>query len=209
MNIRFTLVGDGPTDAALLPIISWAIRSDRRVREIEAQFAHPSTLPPTRDGLAARLRAATKNYSGNIFFVHRDAERESISKRRKEIQDAIATLKVNMIAVPVVPVRMTEAWLLIDEFAIRSAAGNPNGNCQLNLPKIGKVETESQPKQVLYSALKAACELKGRRLTKFDPCAKAWLVSERISDFKPLRQFQAFVEFEKDLGAALDKLDRS
>jgi hypothetical protein len=38
--------------------------------------------------------------------------------------------------IPVVPVRMTEAWLLADEFAIRSAPGNPNGTQSLDLPDL-------------------------------------------------------------------------
>jgi hypothetical protein len=44
---------------------------------------------------------------------------------------------------------MTEAWLLIDEKAIREAAGNPKGRQPLNLPKPSKTEELSDPKETL------------------------------------------------------------
>jgi hypothetical protein len=40
----------------------------------------------------------------------------------------------DMPVVCVVPVRMMEAWLLIDEMAIRRVAGNPNGRIPIELP---------------------------------------------------------------------------
>jgi hypothetical protein len=105
-----------------------------------------------------------------------------------------------------VPVRMTETWLLIDETAIRSAAGNPRGTMVLNLPRLGAIEDKADPKDVLYTALRQACELKGRRLARFSPQDAAGIVADRISDFSPLEYLPAFREFQADLGRALDSL---
>lgn len=48
--------------------------------------------------------------------------------------------------VPVIPGRMTEAWLRLDEAAIRRVAGNPNGRTKLGLPKLHEVESVADPK---------------------------------------------------------------
>lgn len=55
--------------------------------------------------------------------------------RRTEIVNALPAETTRHI--PVIPVRMTEAWLLGHELSIRSAAGNPNGSENLELPDLG------------------------------------------------------------------------
>ncbi|MBK8477889.1 MAG: hypothetical protein IPL39_16765 [Opitutaceae bacterium] len=65
----------------------------------------------------------------------------------------------------------------------------------------------ADPKEVLHDALRTASDLGGRRLKKFRIPAAAGLVAERIRDFSPLRQLDAYVEFERCLKQALDRLD--
>jgi hypothetical protein len=47
----------------------------------------------------------------------------------------------------VIPIRMTEAWLLLDEEAIRDSAGRPSSSVSLGLPLPQRVETIPDPKQ--------------------------------------------------------------
>ena len=117
MNIRFTLVAEGSTDAALLPILKWAVQSDQRVGRVEPSFAEPGMLPPARLGVAERIRRALELFPADLLFVHRDADRVPTATRRDEICRAAEATMANQLTVPVVPVRMTEAWLLIDEAA--------------------------------------------------------------------------------------------
>ena len=163
-------------------------------------------LPPARLGLAERIRRALALFPADLLFVHRDADRGPTATRREEIRRAVEATMANQMTVPVVPVRMTEAWLLIDEAAIRSAAGNPHGTAVLDLPKLGAIEGIADPKDLLYTALREACELKGRRLARFSAQDAVGLVADRISDFKPLQYLPAFREFQTDLGQALDSL---
>ena len=64
--------------------------------------------------------------------MHRDAEREFARTRLAEIEAAIKSATeaaLELIAVKcvrIVPVRMTEAWFLFDEAAIRRAANRPH-----------------------------------------------------------------------------------
>lgn len=206
MNIRYTLVAEGSTDVALLPIINWALRADERVREVEPQFVRPSELPPASAGLAARIREACVLYPADLLFVHRDSDRELPEVRRTEIRRAVEFVGEVPPHVPVVPVRMTEAWLLIEERAVRVAAANPRGTMPLDLPRIGGIERVANPKQMLYDSLRKAAGLSGRRLKKFHVPKAAGLVADRICDFSPLRQLAAYNEFEALLRRALDRL---
>src|SRR5664280_2329312 len=104
MNVRFTLVADGPTDAALLPILNWAVRSDPRVGQVEPNFAEPGMLPPARAGLTERVRGALELFPADLLFVHRDADRVTTATRCDEICRAVETAMPNQMTVPVVPV---------------------------------------------------------------------------------------------------------
>lgn len=70
--------------------------------------------------------------------------------------------------VPIIPVRMTEAWLLLDELAIRTVAGNPGGRTALSLPKHHEVERVHDPKSLLRQALLDAASVTGRRRVRLD-----------------------------------------
>jgi hypothetical protein len=99
----------------------------------------------------------------------------------------------------VVPVQMTEAWLLFDESAIRLAAGNPNGKNPLNLPDLSIIEQIPDPKEILFRILREASGLKGRRLKKFNMAQSRIRITELVCDFAPLRKLNAFQRFEKDI----------
>lgn len=199
--ISYTLVADGPTDRALIPIINWVLGNIPAVSAsgFTAQFADPRTLVRAAAGLEARILEALKLFPCDIAFVHRDAEGESLNNRRAEIEGAVRA-PANKKIVPIIPVRMTEAWLLIDEFAIRHAADNPNGQVALDLPPIRQLEQLPDPKLLLNELLICASEKTGRRREQFKrPCDLAWRrvrVADLISDFASLRSLEAFTEFE-------------
>jgi hypothetical protein len=91
---------------------------------------------------------------------------------------------------------MTEAWLLIDETAIKRAAGNRNYKENLSLPNINSLEANTQPKEILQEILRKASGLKGRRLKNFNANQATQLVAENIKDYSKLRSLAAFKEFE-------------
>ena len=108
--------------------------------------------------------------------------------------------------VPIVPVRMTEAWLLADAQVIREAAGNPNGTTLLDLPRPADIERLADPKKVLFDALVLASSNKPRLRKTFDKRRARRLVAEYTEDFGPLRSLIAFRSFEEDLRGALERL---
>jgi hypothetical protein len=57
--------------------------------------------------------------SPDLVVVHRDSDNVGADKRRDEIAQGAQDSGVESHVLPVIPVRMTEAWLLLDESAIR------------------------------------------------------------------------------------------
>lgn len=204
--LTYTLVADGPSDRCLLPIINWTIANAPSHEElsIDSQFADFRDAPETPQSLTEKIRRAVQEYPCDVLFVHRDAEREEPARRRDEIEQAAREAGVNTV-VCIVPVRMSEAWLLFDESAIRRAAGNPHGNVALKLPPIQRIESQPDPKALLQNALMTASESSGRRLKQFqrDLRILRHRVAELIEDFSPLRSLSAFQDFERDVHAIL------
>ncbi len=136
----------------------------------------------------------------DLLFVHRDAERASRADRVIEIRKAQGeSADPRFPAVCVVPVRMTEAWLLFDEAAIRNAAGNPNGHVELALPDLRDVESLPDPKAILHDLLLTASQRGKRRRRTFRVGIAAARLADLVSDFAPLRELSAFSAMERDL----------
>ncbi len=194
MDLTYTLITDGSSDRALIPVSNWALDQIDGVR-YNSQHAEVTLKPGV--GLFRRAESAIKFYECDILFVHRDAESLAMTSRIEEIKNQL--IRLDKPYIPVVPIRMTEAWLLVDEQAIRSAASNPNGKAKLNLPGVDKLEGLPDPKNVLFENLRLASELPPGRLRKFRPETCRYRVAELISDFSQLRNLSAFVQFKNTL----------
>ena len=202
-TLRFTLVTDGPTDAILIHPLRWLLVVNGVRLAIEPQWPDLSALPAPPSKLEDRIQAALDLAPANLLFVHRDAEREPRGKRVEEILQAVRRVSPELFGtqpyVCVVPVRMTEAWFMCDEAAIRRAAGNPHGRIALAVPSGDRAEGIPHPKGTLHELLRSASELPARRLRRFPIHERVHRVAELIEDFSPLRQLPAFAALEKEL----------
>lgn len=208
-RLRFTLLGEGSSDQALLPILRWLLVEHLPEVALESAWADLGRLARPPRTLGERIARTLELFPCDLLFVHRDADRESPATRRTEIV-AAATVAFESAGgpapsirqVPVVPVRMSEAWLLFDEAALRRAAGNPNGRVAISLPSIGSLEAIPDPKRLLRDLILTASELTGRRRDKLRPSAAR--VAGLIDDFSPLRALSAFRALEADVGSLID-----
>lgn len=180
-TLRFTLLAEGTSDRVLIPILRWMLLRHHSGFEWIGQIADLHELPRPPRSLPQKIATASELFPADVIFIHRDSDRESPSNRRREISDAIDSLRESPARhwVPVIPVRMTEAWLLVSESALRSASGNPNGRNPLQLPPWQALETIPDPKVVLQSLLVDASGLSGRRRKKSNFSAQR----ARIPDF--------------------------
>jgi hypothetical protein len=153
--------------------------------------------------VALAIEEVRRIYRPHLIIVHRDAERESWEARRREVPSSPGVA-------PIIPIRMTEAWLLIEERAIRRAAGRPSGREPLGLPPPRALEARPDPKRDLDQALlRAAGDPTGRRgrWLRGELPHLRFRVAEEIQSYEPLRELSAFRRWEEHLTAALQPLD--
>ncbi len=208
MELNFTLLSDGSSDRALLPILTWLLKEQHVMIGINPQWADLRRVPKPPKTLAERIVRAVDLYPCDLLFIHRDAEREGREKRVGEIEAALLEAHKQVEVSPVicvVPVRMGEAWLLFNEKAIRRAAGNPNSQVPLDLPRLMRLEDLPDPKADLYNLICLASGLRGRRLKKLNVRQSAVRVAEYIEDFSPLRTLPAFKALERDLEEVVEQ----
>ena len=190
----------------LLRVIEWALRKELNGIPIQSEWADLRRLRKKPESLVERINAASILYPSDILFIHRDAEKENYGTRRSEIQAAVDSLGSMIPFVAVIPIRMSEAWLLINEDSIRMASNNPHGAMVLNLPKISSLETLPDPKESIHNLLILASGVKGNRRKKTfkaDISRFVHLVAEHISDYSPLEHLSAFKAFQRELISTL------
>lgn len=188
-SLSIVIVAEGSSDGALEWPIRWLFKElgVKCPLEIHTSFrSHDSN-----SGLEGKLKTACQLFEPDLILVHRDTDGTSYEKRLEEIKAVSERLDI-VDLVPIVTIRMMEAWLLISESAIRVASGNPQGRITLNLPKIKQLEGIADPKSLLFKLLRTASELKGRRLKKFSEFEARRIAAEEIEDFSPLLQLSAF-----------------
>lgn len=204
MNVRYTLLGEGSSDRVLLNIIDWTMRR-LGVGPVTGTWADLRHSPwPTRD-MAEKISAASRLYPGDVLFVHRDADNQDRRSRVAEV--AAAAERAAADCVPIIPVRMTEAWLLFDHHAIRTAADKPGSNAVLALPRGARAEVAANPKQLLDDAILQAAGATGRRLKQLrrDLPHRRYRVAELIEDFGPLEALPGYQAFRADVASWLER----
>ena len=204
--IKCLLVGDGSSDSFLTHIIEWALNDRFPDHLFTLEFADLRRSRMSTRTLRERINKALELYECDLLFVHRDAENQEVGTRVNEIMEAVESLPAvgSRSTIMVIPIRMTEAWLLFDAEAIRVGANNPNGTMDLNLPSVSRVHTITNPKGTLEQALIKAANLNRRRRKSFRPRKQMHRVAESIDDFSLLRHQESFNHFERQLEMLAD-----
>jgi hypothetical protein len=204
-QLLVTLIGEGPSDDALIPIIEWVLERPALGLlpdvDVISRFVGPDKSD-SPSGLVGRITDCANEAPGHLFFIHHDADGPTHHEWAESIRQAVVDVRQQGTALPpappVVPVREMEAWLLIDETAIRRAARNPGGRAPLGLPHVRAIESCQDPKAILREALRAASGLPRRRWSEVDAIAPR-IVADFITDFTPLQQLVAFQAFSKEV----------
>ena len=205
---RAIFLADGSSDEPLgehLEVL--CARRDLAVR-VTTPDLHLLPRPPGHR-VADRLEAILKlGDVPDILFVHRDAEGQDPERRFAEVAEAVARISEGLPAVAVVPVRMTEAWLLLDEQSIREVAGSPNATVDLGLPPTSRVEAQPDPKSALERALDLASGLAGRRRDRFRQrfAQHRRILLQRLDIDGPVRELSAWQHLESDLDALAERI---
>ena len=201
--MRFLLVCEGSSDAALLP----------HIQRLLTQYGYPDSLGEAwSDGrrLVDKVRNGLQRLGQfDLLFVHRDTDNAGANSRYQEIESAIQEAEYRGPWVAIVPVRMTEAWILLDEAAIRSAVRKPDGRTPLALPTPREAERRADPKTMLETVLLDASETRGRRRREIRedlPNLRRQLL-RNLPVGGPLEQLESWSRFRDDTVAALQSLE--
>jgi hypothetical protein len=205
--IRGTMVSDGTSDQMLFPILQWLFH-ENGMPAVELTRPNLGALRHPPVGLLNRVRAAVLQNPCDLVLVHRDAESQTYSERADEIARDLFEFGAETPHIRIVPVRMSEAWLLIDEDAIRRVAQRPNGRIPLSMPQLSQLESLPNPKAKLLDLLVTASETSGRRLDQFKKEARSRIhqLAEFIPDYSPLRNLHAFRSFEAEFTNVVGEL---
>ncbi len=208
MTIRGLYLCEGSSDTGLrFHIEAIAAEAGREVKVDTPDLARLPQRPgnSVKDKLRAVQWLSDGKQTYDLVIVHRDADREPPENRRREIAEAVAEVSPGLAHVPMIPVRMLEAWLLLDHLAIREVAGNPRGRVQLDLPNVGGAESVANPKAQLKQAIATASEERGQRLHKLQtrfPANRARLL-QMLDREGPVKQLPSWQSFTRDLHEAL------
>ena len=200
--MRFLFVCEGATDTPLaFHIQRLLVAFGRRYVDFEISTVGRTLVDKVRNGL--RLSPHF-----DLLFIHRDADNVGWEVRLSEIEQAVREVRFHEPWVPIIPVRMTEAWLLLDEPAIRRAVRKPDGRRAVTLPAPSEVERRANPRDILNTALLDASEMRGRRRTGLRqdlPTLRRNLL-ETLPIGGPLEQLESWRRFRDDTIAALDRI---
>lgn len=173
MIVQFLLICEGSSDGALVPHIQRLLIEHGATQAPGASFHSRTPLTNSGTPLTNKVRQGLKlSVLPDLLFVHRDADHHrdthaaGATKRYEEIATAVQSASHGGRYVGIVPVRMTEAWLLLNEDEIRRVAGNPGGRDDLGLPTVQKVEKIADPKNLLKEVLLRAGSPKSPRRKK-------------------------------------------
>ena len=89
-EIRYTLLTDGSSDKALIPVLSWLFYQHCPDYAIQPEWAELSRLPGPPKKLSEQIKTSVELYPCDLLFVHRDAEGMSREERVSEIRQALA-----------------------------------------------------------------------------------------------------------------------
>ena len=203
MVVDCLLVCEGSSDTPLTSHIQRLLDSFGSHQSVfDVSTSGRRLVDKVRDGLAL-----ASHY--DVLFVHRDADRAGAAARYREIDAAVQQSGYDGPWVGIVPVRTTEAWLLLDDTAIRDIVRNPNGRIRLNLPSPAGAERLADPKSALQSAMLLAADVHGRKrraLAREIPDLRNLLLAN-LPIGGPLERVESWARFRDDAIAALRELE--
>jgi hypothetical protein len=211
------LYAEGPTDERFLPVLIRRAAAGilRRSGTGPVEVPLPTIVSPEPLGDAERredriLRAAKEASDAHLLVVHSDADDRSRQRAleerclpgfRRVAGERASGSRLCGELVPVIPVRMTEAWMLADHEVLADALGRRLEPGGLGLPTAPRrVESIPDPKSELRRLLR---QVQGRRRERpvgvlYEP------IAQRVR-LEMLERVPAYAEFVGDLTAALSR----
>ena len=203
-SVSFAFLCEGSSDTGLIAHLETLLMHFG----VQEATGMPDTRKGTIPARLRQLRAEGTEAGIDMVFIHRDSDDPDRKGREREIRRGVEESGFPHPFIPVIPVQETEAWLLLDEQAIRDVVAS-KGKQPLRLPKPNAIEGTRNPKEILQKALLAASETSGRRLKKEKNSFKHHrrVLLQRLDPFGAVRNLPSWQCLERDIRRALAQLE--
>lgn len=213
LQIGFTT--EGSTDERFLSnIIQKTFESAVFECNSDIEVYEPMHLKKQGDGFINQITKIASEYSFfHVICIHCDADSPNIENVMNEkINPAFTAVKnlennacANLVAI--IPVQMTEAWMLADCDLLKEKIGTSKINAELGLPvRIREIETINDPKETISNAIRVAQSNLPRRRKKLTISNLYTPISQEIS-IDNLMQLSSYSLFMENIERALRKLN--
>lgn len=214
------LYAEGPTDEHFLPIIAQRTAVQilgQRGRGGIVDVLDPMCISAYQGNTRAEriLHAAKQTHGYHLLIVHADANQATPQAAFQErIQPGLDLVKresphtVCRELVPIIPVKMTEAWMLADADTLISVIGTLAPRQSLGIPtRPRQVEAIMDPKQQLSHVLQQALASRTRRYRRRRHIGELYEPLARQMSLQRLEQVPAYQQFVDNLSQALTRLN--
>jgi Domain of unknown function (DUF4276) len=157
-------------------------------------------------------RVSTSKYSSLILFVHTDSDHDNDSKVfESKIIPAINFLNIQTESVckhivAIVPIQMTESWMIADKELLKSEIGLENSDSELGIHS--NPETINNPKNVIENIIRISKEdlTKRKRNKGLDISDLYQIIGQKIN-LSELEKLSSYNKFKQSLIEKLKELN--
>lgn len=209
--LRVGLMVDGPTDQRFLTSVVQRTY-EHLVLDCPGQIDvfDVEVITPAGEGFVSQVLAAARQayeQGFDVLVVHTDAEaatdQAAFIHKLDPALEALANTPGDLcrILVPLVTVRMVEAWMLADLALIKDEIGTDLSEHDLGLTK--KPETYADPKHQIREAIRLAHAGRSRRQRDQVSISELYQPIGQQIDLTCLRQLPSYLAFEQAALASL------
>lgn len=180
------LFSEGPSDQQFLQRIIYravhqkAVEIHNATVEVQEAFVRGEDFKSNQR--AERVLEAFGNHLDqgviDLLFIHADGDTDPQRAQAERVAPCIARIDREQMTrafaiVPVIPVRMTEAWALADATALQNVLGTTRSPSDLGLSDhiLRSLETLAEPKALLKEVMQRSGAQRGRRREPSIPAA--------------------------------------
>lgn len=210
------LYAEGSTDHRFLPLLiqRTAVQIlSRRGRSIIDVLEPMQVMPATKAVRAEEkiLAVARQVHGYHFLFIHADADAPTVEMAlQQRVEPGLALIhkaqqqreRICADVVPIIPIQMTEAWMLADANALIEVIGIASPS-RLDFPKPQQVEAIADPKEQLTQIVEAAFANRTRRVRRRYRIAEFYEPLGRTVNLSVLWQVPSYQRFVADLTQAL------
>jgi hypothetical protein len=210
------LYTEGPTDIRFLKnVVARTFEEISFECSSQIEISDIQTIEITKSSFVENVISASRrgvnDFGMIILCVHADADdRSDENVYRNKMIPALSEIEnaedsICKIIVPVVPIQMTEAWMLADKALLKKEIGTNKADQDLGIYR--EPEQYPDPKATIESAIRIAQQDRTRRHRRDLTLSDLYLSIGQSISIDKLKQLPSYNKFQENIRSALRKLN--